>query len=457
MIPSVKKFARNERGNVAIRFGFMAVPIIFVTGMTIDYSVSQRVQTKLNAAADAAALAAVTPTMMAQSDSAAIAAAQNMFSALMTDMPSLVYDPTQVVVTAAHPNGNSSTRNITVSYREQSKNIFAGVLGASTLTVKGTSTASASIAPNIDFYLLLDASGSMLLPATTAGINTMTSLTTAQTTGGCAFACHEGNPNAGDITSNPSNGSGGHIDNYKLARNNSITLRTDEVPTAVTALMSTAAYDQANIGGIAPVYRMSVNIFDDVTPPPIMSLTVNYASSWASNSSKYVIKQMWTNNVDCNSQASCTGSGSGTGDAKTNFDTAFTTLNTLMPNPGNGTNVSGDTPQEILFLVSDGMEDEMYGGNRYYQPINNPARTGTNLCDTIKNRGIKIAVLYTTYLPLQDPWSVSNVMPFLPQVAPAMQACATSGLYFQVSPGEDIGSALSALFQLAVQSSHLTN
>jgi Flp pilus assembly protein TadG len=450
----VKSFARDARGNVAIMFGFMAVPIIFVTGMTIDYSVAARVHTKLNAAADAAALAAVTPAMMSQSDSTATAAAKSMFSALMTGMSSLVYDPSKVTITASHPNGNTSVRNVTVAYTEQSKNIFAGVLGAPTIYVSGSATASASIAPNIDFYLLLDASGSMLLPSTTAGITTMTTLTAAQTTGGCAFACHQAYTASGEPSTNPIV-NGKHIDNYQLARNNNIGLRTDEVPTAVAALMSTADTDRANASGTPPVYRMSVSMFDDAASQ-IMPLTASYTSNWTSASSSYVIKEMWANNQDCNSQVSCTAAGSGTADAKTNFDNAFSVVNTLMPTPGNGTNVNGDKPQEILFLVTDGMEDELYNGTRYYQPINNPVRQ-QNWCDTIKARGIKIAALYTTYLPLQDPWSVSNVMPFQPNLGPAVKACATSGLYFEVSPGSSIAAALSALFQLAVQSAHLTN
>ncbi len=459
MIQSVKSFIKNKRGNVAIMFGFMAVPIIFVTGMTIDYSVAARVHTKLNAAADSAALAAVTPAMMAQSDSAAQTAAKNMFTALMVGMPSLVYDPANVLVSYTHPNGNASIRNVTVSYTEQSTNIFAGVLGAPTITVAGSATASASVAPNLDFYLLLDASGSMLLPSTTAGIAQMTALTINQTTGGCAFACHEANPQAADISTNPSDGKGGHIDNYTVARTATppIALRTDEIPTAVSALISTAQADQAGLA-TPPVYRMAVNIFDDASSN-IMPLTSSYASGWSSAKSKYVIKTMWINDGDCNSQAACTGLGPGTADAKTDFDNAFSTVNTLMPNPGNGTNVAGDKPQEILFLVSDGMEDENQaatGYNRLWQAINTPTH-GQNWCDTIKARGIKIAVLYTTYLPLQDPWSVANVMPKLPQVAPAMQACATMGLYSEVSPGADISAALSKLFQLAIRSSHLTN
>ena len=52
----------------------------------------------------------------------------------------------------------------------------------------------------------------------------------------------------------------------------------------------------------------------------------------------------------------------------------------------------------MLFIVTDGVEDEMSGGIRLIQPIN--AGTSTNYCTTIKGRGIKIAILYTEYLPV---------------------------------------------------------
>jgi hypothetical protein len=65
-----------------------------------------------------------------------------------------------------------------------------------------------------------------------------------------------------------------------------------------------------------------------------------------------------------------------------------------MPYPGGGTRIAGDTPQEVLFFVTDGVEDEIVNGSRV-QSLMDPS-----YCTTIKNRGIRIAVLYTTYLPL---------------------------------------------------------
>ena len=126
-----------------------------------------------------------------------------------------------------------------------------------------------------------------------------------------------------------------------------------------------------------------------------------------------------------------------------------------MPTPGNGTNQSGDKPQEVLFFVTDGVEDELNGGIRLIQLIN--GGVATNYCTQIKNRGIKIAILYTEYLPVPvNSFYVSNVEPFQPNIGTALQACASPGLYYDAAVGSDLGAALSSLFQSAVHSASLT-
>jgi hypothetical protein len=126
-----------------------------------------------------------------------------------------------------------------------------------------------------------------------------------------------------------------------------------------------------------------------------------------------------------------------------------------MPTPGNGTNVTGDSPQEVLFFVTDGVEDEL-NGSRLIQPIN--YGTSHNYCSDIKARGIRIAVLYTEYLPLpENDFYNQRVAPILSQVEPALQACASPGLYYKAAIGADLGAALNTLFQSVVQSATLTN
>jgi hypothetical protein len=130
---------------------------------------------------------------------------------------------------------------------------------------------------------------------------------------------------------------------------------------------------------------------------------------------------------------------------------------------------------KYLFFVSDGVADEsnssclktMYNahwGNqspRCQSPIN-PA-----LCTALKNRGIKIAVLYTTYLQLPtNGWYMDwidpfNQGPFGPspnsQIAQNMQSCASSGLYFEVSPTQGISDAMTKLFQNAIADARISS
>ena len=114
------------------------------------------------------------------------AAAQAMFTSLSSQVTGLQTDSLTSNVTVSD---NGLIRTATVTFSANSLVSFGGIIGHDTLAIGGSSTASASLPPNIDFYLLLDDSPSMGIAATSTGIATMVAHTSAQ--GGCAFACHE--------------------------------------------------------------------------------------------------------------------------------------------------------------------------------------------------------------------------------------------------------------------------
>jgi len=144
-------------------------------------------------------------------------------------------------------------------------------------------------------------------------------------------------------------------------------------------------------------------------------------------------------------------------DTDSNFETAMTAINAIMSNPGTG--ASNSTPQEVLFIVSDGVDDEInttsctqvLTGSRCQQPFN------ISMCTTVKNRGIMIAVLYTEYLPLPtNSWYNTYVAPYQATLATNMQNCASPGLYFGITTDDDITAAMQTLFQLAISSARLS-
>jgi Flp pilus assembly protein TadG len=55
----VARFGSNSRGNVAIITAIAAVPLVSAVGCVVDYTMASMIRTKLQAAADAASLAAV--------------------------------------------------------------------------------------------------------------------------------------------------------------------------------------------------------------------------------------------------------------------------------------------------------------------------------------------------------------------------------------------------------------
>jgi len=429
----VRRFVGGDKGNVAIIFALALIPIIFLTGMAFDFTRAAQKQILLDAAADAAALAAVNATMMAQSDTNAIVTAQNIFNAQASRVTGLTYSANNLSVSVID---NALTRTATVSYTAASNNVFAGVLNQTTWPIKGTSTATATVAPNIDFYLLLDNSPSMNIAATTAGINLMVSNTPSQ--GGCAFACHESNPSADNL------GNPGGEDNYTLAQNLGVVTRIQNMAAAVQQLTTVAAATEASSNAS---YRMAIYTFNNSGTNTVQTLTssLTVAGTAASNID---VLEVYDNN--------CLTVGNCNSDEDTDFNTAMSNIDSAMPTPGSGTATS--TPQEVLFIVSDGVDDknsstcsQPLDGSRCQQPFD------TTWCTTVKNRGIRIAVLYTVYLPLPtNSWYNTWISPFQSQIATNMQSCASPGLYSSITTDGDISAALQNLFNQAVSTAHLT-
>ena len=415
--------------------GFAIIPLVGATGMGIDYARAARVETKLNAAADAAALAAVSKPMSTKTNDEAKAYARSVFMQQVATIPGLNFSATDLVITVTNTNGVSENRTVSVNYSAQSPNLFGRLLGLETLQLGGTAGSAAARQPDIDFYLMLDTSPSMALPATQAGITTMTTKT-----GGCAFACHQTDLSGPD-TVKDSNGN--NISYYTYARSQNLVLRTDLVKEAVQDVadlaVTTAAANNAS-------YRFALAEFNKT-----YTKRVNTPSAPAVVKADVANVQLLS--YCRNSQQVC---GVSDDDTASNFTGAFSGALAHMPTvSGQGSRVGADTPQAMLFIVTDGMRDEQNSG-RKMGPI------PTAQCNTIKNRGIKIAVLYTEYLPeaASDSWSIANIRtPYLTptdKISPPLIACASPGLYFKVTTGSNISVALQTLFKQAVANARLT-
>ncbi|MCW1991618.1 Flp pilus assembly protein TadG [Bradyrhizobium diazoefficiens] len=450
------RFARDRKANVAIIFALMMVPTIFLLGMALDYTLALRKREQLNAAADAAAIAAVRPAMLTQSDTTVVKATAEAVFAAKANLPGLSAVPTPTVTIV----DSGLARTITVSYTAQSTNNFPGVLGKQTWQVAGSATARASSAPNMNFYLLTDDSPSMGIGATAGDISNLINKTapayqTAAASQNCGFACHQTNI-AHD---------GGTKDNLAIARANNITLRIDLVTNAVNQLLNTwsncpqsgvsggvmqcmSALNNTTYKAALYTFDLSLNELAKLTTPTLAGAQVNNISLMPVAYQNCVVPT-----TNCKT------------DNGTDIAGALKSINDIMPTPGLGTNASGDTPQEVVFLITDGVEDKISAtcpnatfasNSRCQQPLD------TTMCTTIKNRGIKIAVLYTEYLQLianpltgiqkTDGWYMSWIDKYdqpsslTGQIAQNLQSCASPGFYKSVQNGQNISDALRDLF-----------
>jgi len=452
----VLRFARDRKANIAVIFALTMVPIIFLLGMTLDYTQAVRKRGQLDAAADAAAIAAVRPAMLTQSDKTVVQATAAAVFAAKANLPGLTATPTPTITVT----DSGLARTITVSYTAKSVNNFPSVLGKQTWDVAGSATAKASSAPNMNFFLLMDDSPSMGIGATTTDISNLIKYTapayqTATASQNCGFACHQTNI-AHD---------GGTKDNLAIARQRNIALRIDLVTSAVNQLLNTwSNCPQSGIsGGVMQcmsalnntTYKAALYTFDLSLNELAKLTTPSLAGGQVSNISLMPVAYQNCVVVTTNCKT----------DNGTNIAGALKSINDIMPTPGLGSNAQGDTPQEVVFLVTDGVEDKISAtcpnatfasNSRCQQPLD------TAMCTTIKNRGIKIAVLYTEYLQLianaatgiqkTDQWYMSWIDKYnqptssTGQIAQNLQACASPGFYSHVQTGGDISAALTDLF-----------
>jgi Flp pilus assembly protein TadG len=196
----IGRFCKDKRGNIAVTFVIASLPIMSAIGCAVDYSLATRMKAKMQSAADAASVAAISknsPGFIAAaamtgtgSVTAAVTDAQNIFDGDINGVTGYQNLTRLATVTKTGVRLTSS-----VTFSADVPTTFMRVIGASyqKLTVTGSSNSSASLPPYIDFYLMLDVSGSMGLPSTNAEQTRLSAINPDDFSvypNGCTFACH---------------------------------------------------------------------------------------------------------------------------------------------------------------------------------------------------------------------------------------------------------------------------
>lgn len=430
----MRHFWHDKAGNFGILTALLAVPIFGAAGVALDISQAMAVKQDLQNAADAAALAAVAKA------SKEVEAARKMtgngqivipndqaLSFFKSDAVGRDDFDVESVNVYVEKVGNVVQSSVTFTATVQTS--LSRVLGKTFMTVAGKATAKYETETYSDFYLLLDNTPSMGVGATPADVKMMEDNTRDK----CAFACHVVSADGVDDKNSY----------YHLARKLGVTTRINVVAKATAALMDTAT----SLRKTSDQYRMAVYTFGEKAQDTKLTEVVSLTSNLVNAKKKAAT-------IDLMSALSKKSAES----QLTDFDSTLTELGEEMGTVGNGT--SAASPDKVVFFVSDGVGDShkplsctrRANNGRCQEPID------TRFCTALKEKGYRIAVLYTTYLPLPaDDWYNTWISPFQSQISTRMEECATPGLYFEVSPTEGISDAMAALFKRIITSPRLTS
>jgi Flp pilus assembly protein TadG len=445
-------FRSNRSGQVAVTFALTVLPLIGLAGLGMDYGNSLGVQNELNAAADQAALEGVSTSGNPKMTPPTQAAVTSYFTAAAANIPNVTVTSVTVTVTTS-----VTSLFVTVSYTATVPTNFTQVMGLHTLTVKGTASAEEQVPEYISFYLLLDVSGSMGIPSTSSEQARLAAINPDFLNlypGGCTLACHftayQACQNIQGATTT--------CQGYNLSRTagtnqtpvtlcpqpgmtNCIQLRLDAVGYAVQQLLTfatqTATLPNQFGVGLYPFIRYME------TYEPLTTNLANVSSAAGSLASL----------MDNGNGSSTLGSGG------THFENALPALNSVITNLGTG--LTAASPKPVVFMVTDGAQDNQYNVNDTFEGSNSATTLATSNCTTIKNRGITLAVLYVPYVPIPNPTTIWNdedgyANANIPSIPPSLQACASPGFFFTASSPTDITNAMQVMFLSALTEARLT-
>jgi Flp pilus assembly protein TadG len=451
-----RRFRHDRRGNVAMIAALSVLGLVGTTGLGIDYFNALAAKSRLDLASDAAAIAAINaaqsyieansatqtdPALSAAAITAGKTQAQNVFKVNAGSAANLAATP---VVTMAR---SGQTFNASIAYQAASQNAFGPIFGINHINIQGTSSSSLTMGKYLDFYLLLDVSGSMGLPTTTAGLTQLAAISPdmknpAAYPSGCAFACHFSQKMCTTIAS-PNTAQ--YCQGYNLARSNNIALRADSVGSAVQAMLSTAQSTMT----IPNQYRIGLYPF-------ISKMGTLYALSNNLTTAQTAAGTLGSL-LDTGQSTSIYGSGG------THFETAIPALNTLITSANIGDGSAALKPQPFVFLVTDGADNnQIYTTSSNSWTGSQPQNMDPTLCTTLKNRGITVAVLYIPYPPINSVNSsfASNedgkVNAIIPTIPTTLQQCASPGFFLSAYTPQDITNAMQAMFAQSLAAARLT-
>lgn len=445
-----RRFLFDDRGHFGVLTALILLPLLACTGAAVDVSHAFSLRAAIREAADAAVLDALSDSALkdilhgaAITDDQLVRLARRAEQNFADMLPSEVRTQTGAAATATIRLRNGRF-TASLEYTGAMKTSFMRILGFDTLPTNGSAQSMADMPRFTDVHILIDNSPSMTLAANGEERIKLMSVTgdhirnqTGIDGGGCSFACH-------NLDTNPDTES----NYYALARLAGIKLRIDTVKDALLQIFESAGTNSERTREFRySLYDLGSSMASARTSP----VTNRLRNETDLDRVKAVIE-----NVD----AMSTPFASYDSKAGSNLELALEEMQFFIPRAGNG--ATEGSRQQLLIFVTDGVSNSLRNATcagQRWAPLGQcigPLQTA--ICDQLKRRGIRIAILNTVYLPIPaSPYFVYRVAPFLGQVQPNLQTCASPGLFRTVNYGESVDDALKSLFRESVHTVWLSH
>lgn len=310
-----RRFGANQTGASAVAFSLALIPIALGVGAAIDLSQMNRYKAALDAAADTAAIAGVSPTVLSgvpagEAQRAAVEAAA--LAAFAAEAPKSGVKVSSVVAKYSPGNG-SSPPLVEVSYTASVQSII-GPLAAEWLSIGGRAVANAQSMSGAytEIYILLDVSASMGLGV---DVPTQTAMSNDGEMATCAFACH----------TSP-------VDTVDVARRKGYVLRFDAIKAQLDNMLSDLQNQFGNSGN--STLQIAIYGFDN---------GFRLLSPLGRNMAQHKVALKGV-------EFSIVGGG-------TSLRNALVELRKVVPKSGDGS--SANKPKVVVLLITDGVANSV--------------------------------------------------------------------------------------------------
>ena len=222
--------ARDRSGNIALMTAVMLVPVMGMVGLGVDVWTKTNAQAELDAAADAATLAAINraSTLIATNVSPERAVADSkifglsQFTANVGKVPMTTSEALDLKVSI-----DGLTISAKADWKGSTKTTFGAMVGVKSMSIAGESAASLTLPSYVKIVMLLDTSESMGIGATEQDQTRLHDLT------GCSVACHLDGYVPGESS-------------YSIARRNNVVTRVDVLRKAIIEVAARAEQIRTN-------------------------------------------------------------------------------------------------------------------------------------------------------------------------------------------------------------------